>query len=84
MFNKWVDLCMDTSSKYRLEKVKLWSIMSDSISLSVFQDSGPHMSVGPLRNKITSGVHTFPESSQCSCVSLTPSSCDSRVYMFCC
>ena len=58
-------------------------IMSDFISLLFFQDSGSHMSVGPLRDKITSGVPTFPESSQCGCVSLTPSSCDSWVYMFC-
>ena len=77
MFNKWVDLCMDTSSKYRLTKVKLWSIMSNFISLSVCQDSGPHIFAGPLRDKITSGVPTYPESSQYSCVSLTPSSCDS-------
>ena len=77
MFSKWVNLCMDTSSKYRLTEVKLWSIMSDSISLSVCQDSGPHMSVGPLRDEITSGAPTCPESSQYSCVSLTPSSCDS-------
>ena len=52
--------------------------------LSVCQDSGPHMSVGPLRDEITSGVPTCPESSQCSCVSLTPSCCDLWVYMFCC
>ena len=39
------------------------SIMSDSISLLVFQDSGPHMSAGPLRDEITSGVPTFTESS---------------------
>ena len=31
------------------------------------------MSAGPLRDEIASGVPTFPESSQCSCVSLTPS-----------
>ena len=54
------------------------------MSLSVCQDSGPHMSVGPLRDEITSGVPTCPESSQCSCVSLTPSCCDLWVYMFCC
>ena len=40
--------------------------MYDSISLSVCQDLGPHMSAGPLRDEITSGVPTFPESSQCS------------------
>ena len=63
MLNKWVDLCMDTSSKYRLTKVKLWSIMSDSISLSICQGSGHHMSDGPLRDEITSGLPTCPESS---------------------
>ena len=52
--------------------------------LSVCQDSGPHMSVGPLRDEIASGVPTCPESSQCSCVSLTPSYCDLWVYMFYC
>ena len=57
----------------------MWSIISDSISLLVCQDSGPHMSVGPLRDEITSGVPTCPESSQCSCVSLTPSSCISVI-----
>ena len=57
-------------------------IMYDSISLSVCQDSGPHMSTGPLRDEITSGFPTCPESSQCSCVSLTPSSCYLWVYMF--
>ena len=44
------------------------SIMSNSISLPVCQDSGSHMSVGPIRDEITSGVPTFRESSQCSCV----------------
>jgi len=52
--------------------------------LSFCQDSGPHMFVGPLRDEITSGVPTCPKSSQCSCVSLTPSCCDLWVYMFCC
>ena len=52
----------------------MWSIISGSISLLVCQDSCPHMSAGPLRDEITSGVPTCPESSQCSCVSLTPSS----------
>ena len=84
MFSKWVDFCMDTSRKYRLKKVKLWSIMSNSISLSLCQDSGPHMSARPLRDEITSGFPTSPEYIQCSCVSLTPSSCDSLVYLFCC
>ena len=62
----------------------MWSIISDSISLLVCEDSGPHMSAGPLRDEITSGVPTFHESNQYNCVSLTPSSCDSRVYMFYC
>ena len=53
--------------------------MFDSIILLVCQDSGPHMSVGPLRDDITSGVPTCPKSSQCSCVSLTPSSCISVI-----
>ena len=44
--------------------------MYDSISLSVCQDSGPHMSAGPLRDEITSGVPTCPESSQCSTCSV--------------
>ena len=44
--------------------------MYDSISLSVCQDSGPHMSAGPLRDEITSGVPTFPESNQCSTCSV--------------
>ena len=42
------------------------------------------MSVGPLRDEITSGVPTCPKSSQCGCVSLTPSCCDLWVYMFFC
>ena len=53
----------------------MWSIISNSISLLVCQDSGPHMSARPLRDEIISGVATCPESSRCSCVSLTPSSC---------
>ena len=48
----------------------MWSIISDSISLLVCQDLGPHMSTGPLRDEITSGVPTFPESSQCSTCSV--------------
>ena len=54
-------------------------VMSDSISLSVCQDSSPHMSTRPLRDEITSGVPTCLESSQCSCVSFTPSSCISVI-----
>ena len=55
------------------------SIMYDSYILSVFQDSGPHMSVEPPGDEITSGVPTCPESSQCSYVSLTPSRCISVI-----
>ena len=55
------------------------SIMPNSMILSVCQDSGPHMSAGPLRDEITIGVPTFPESSQCNCVSLRPSSCISVI-----
>ena len=36
--------------------------MYDSINLSVCQDSGPHMYIGPLRDEIISGVPTCPES----------------------
>ena len=38
-------------------------IMFGSISLSVCQYSGPHMSTWLLRDEIISGVHTCPESS---------------------
>ena len=57
----------------------MWSIISDSISLLVCQDSGPHMSARPLRDEIKIGVPTCPKSSQCSCVSLTPSICISVI-----
>ena len=51
------------------------------ISLSRFRS--PHVR-WTIKDEITSGVPTCPESSQFSCGSLTPSCCDLWVYMFCC
>ena len=58
------NVSMSTSS-FPLEEgdEEVCSVMFDSISLLVFQDSGPHMSTGPLRDEITSGVPTCLESS---------------------
>ena len=51
------NVSMSTSS-FPLEEgdEEVFSVMSDSISLSICQDSGPHMSIGPLRDEITSGA----------------------------